>query len=244
MVFKRAKSKLFFIKLAAVSILPAILGAASLEKTAKISDSKNKAIVKKSEGFKKMSTAKKVSNEEGKYLLNVARETIKNELNNKKIPLLEWKKIPDKFKENLGTFVTLTIGGNLRGCIGHIIPRETLIEGVKENAINAAFRDPRFPPLSKEEFDKIDIEVSILTYPEELPYKDPQDLLNKLRPGIDGVIIKKGFYESTFLPQVWEQLQNKEDFLSHLCMKAGLSADAWRREKLSVSIYQVQAFEE
>jgi len=244
MIFMIIDDKLFFIKLAMILLLPTVFGAGSLEKVGKASDGKNKASVTKTEGCKKMSTVKKVSDKEGKYLINLARETIKNELNKKKMTPIEWEKIPDTFKENLGTFVTLTIGGSLRGCIGHIIPRETLIEGVKENAINAAFRDPRFPPLRKEELEKIDIEVSILTYPEELPYKDAEDLLSKLRPGVDGVIIKKGFYESTFLPQVWEQLPNKEDFLSHLCMKAGLPADAWKREKLSVSIYQVQAFEE
>ncbi|MBW2078822.1 MAG: AmmeMemoRadiSam system protein A, partial [Deltaproteobacteria bacterium] len=152
--------------------------------------------------------------------------------------------LPEKFQEQLGTFVTLTIDGNLRGCIGHIIPRGTVIEGIRENSINAAFRDPRFPPLSREEFDKIEIEISILTAPEELSYTDADDLLNKLRPGVDGLIIKKGHYEATFLPQVWDQLPDKEEFLSHLCMKAGLSYDSWRKEKLQVSTYQVQAFEE
>ncbi|MBW2339981.1 MAG: AmmeMemoRadiSam system protein A, partial [Deltaproteobacteria bacterium] len=142
------------------------------------------------------------------------------------------------------TFVTVTIDGNLRGCIGHIIPRETLIEGIRENALNAAFRDPRFPPLTQEEFDKIGLEISILTPPQELTYTDAEDLLDKLRPGIDGVIIKKGFNEATFLPQVWEQLPDKREFLTHLCLKAGLSAHSWETEKLQVSIYRVQAFEE
>jgi len=119
-----------------------------------------------------------------------------------------------------------------------------LIEGIKENSINAAFKDPRFHPLTKEEFDRIEIEISILTPPQELSYTDADDLLKKLRPGIDGVIIKKGFYEATFLPQVWDQLSEKEEFLSHLCLKAGLSPDSWKKEKLHVSTYQVQAFEE
>ena len=115
---------------------------------------------------------------------------------------------------------------------------------MRVNAINAAFRDPRFPPLSRDELNRIKIEVSILTNPRPLEYKDAQDLLAKLRPGIDGVIIKKGFHEATFLPQVWEQLPRKEDFLTHLCLKAGLDGDAWRRGDLEVSTYQVQAFEE
>jgi AmmeMemoRadiSam system protein A len=136
------------------------------------------------------------------------------------------------------------MGGNLRGCIGHIIPQESLIEGIKVNAINAAFRDPRFPSLTKEEWKKVEIEVSILTDPKPLSYSDANDLLKKLRPGIDGVIIKKGYHQATFLPQVWEQLPSKEKFLNHLCFKAGLDRDGWRKGDLEVSTYQVQAFEE
>jgi AmmeMemoRadiSam system protein A len=191
-----------------------------------------------------MGTADKLSEDEGNYLLAVARNTIKDRLHNREGPQINWKDLPEKFQEQLGTFVTLTIDGNLRGCIGHIIPRETVIEGIRENSINAAFRDPRFPPLTREEFENTEIEISILTAPEELSYTDADDLLNKLRPGVDGLIIKKGPYEATFLPQVWDQLPDKEEFLSHLCLKAGLSHDSWRKEKLQVSTYQVQAFEE
>jgi len=191
-----------------------------------------------------MDTKKWLSEDEGKYLLGVARETIKNRLSNMEEPQIDRKEIPEKFQERLCTFVTVTIEDNLRGCIGHIIPRESLIEGIKENAINAAFKDPRFHPLTKEEFDRIEIEISILTSPQELDYVDAEDLLKKLRPGIDGVILKKGFYEATFLPQVWDQLPKKEEFLSQLCLKAGLSANSWKTEKLQVSTYQVQAFEE
>ena len=207
-----------------------------------IKEGKTPVITKK--GDEKMDTAKWLSEDEGKYLLGVARETIKNILGDREEPQIDWKEIPEKFKEKLGTFVTVTIRDNLRGCIGHIIPRESLIEGIKENAINAAFKDPRFHPLTKEEFDRIEIEISILTPPQELSYADAEDLLGKLRQGIHGVIIKKGFHEATFLPQVWDQLPKKEAFLSQLCMKAGLSPDSWKREKLQVSTYQVQAFEE
>jgi AmmeMemoRadiSam system protein A len=207
-----------------------------------IKEGKTPVITKK--GDEKMDTTKWLSEDEGKHLLGVARETIKNRLGNIEESQINWKEIPEKFQERLGTFVTVTIEDNLRGCIGHIIPRESLIEGIKENAINAAFKDPRFHPLTKEEFDRIEIEISILTSPEELFYTDAEDLLKKLRPGIDGVIIKKGFYEATFLPQVWEQLPEKEEFLSHLCLKAGLSPDSWKKEKLHISTYQVQAFEE
>ncbi len=185
----------------------------------------------------------RLSKEEGRYLIELARDTIHKRLFNK--GLREMSPPPSvKLNQRRGTFVTLTIDGNLRGCIGHIAPKGSIIEGVKENAINAAFYDPRFRPLSKKEFDTIKIEVSILTNPEPLEYRDASDLLAKLRPGIDGVIIKKGHYQATFLPQVWEQLPNKEDFLTHLCLKAGLDPDIWREEKLEVLTYQVQAFEE
>jgi len=207
-----------------------------------IKEGKTSVITKK--GDEKMDTKKWLSEDEGKYLLGVARETIKNRLSNIEESQIDWKEIPEKFQERLGTFVTVTIEDNLRGCIGHIIPRESLIEGIKENAINAAFKDPRFHPLTKEEFGRIEIEISILTSPQELDYVDAEDLLKKLRPGIDGVILKKGFYEATFLPQVWEQLSEKEEFLSQLCLKAGLSGNSWKTEKLHVSTYQVQAFEE
>jgi AmmeMemoRadiSam system protein A len=191
-----------------------------------------------------MDTTKWLSEDEGKYLLGVARKTIKNRLSQEEEPQLDPKELPEKFQKKLGTFVTVTKDGNLRGCIGHIIPRETLIEGIRVNAINAAFKDPRFPPLTKEEFEDIEIEISILTSPEELHYSDAQDLLNKLRSGTDGVIIRSGYHEATFLPQVWEQLPDKEEFLCHLCLKAGLDPFSWKTEKLQVSTYQVQAFEE
>lgn len=143
-----------------------------------------------------------------------------------------------------GAFVTLKKEGQLRGCIGTLEGREPLVENVRANAINAAFHDPRFRPLKKDELDKITIEVSVLSRPQPLDYKDAQDLIAKLEPGVDGVIIRKGPASATFLPQVWDQLPKAEDFLCHLCLKAGLKADAWRDGQLNVDIYQVQYFEE
>jgi AmmeMemoRadiSam system protein A len=191
-----------------------------------------------------MGEADKLTEEEGKHLVETARKTIQKALFNPK-----GKSEPDpasspKFQERRGTFVTLTINGTLRGCIGHIIPQESLIEGVRVNAMNAAFRDPRFRPLSQNEFEKIRVEVSILTAPRPLPYSDANDLLAKLKPGTDGLIIRKGYHQATFLPQVWEQLPNKKDFLTHLCLKAGLAGDAWAYDELEVHTYQAQAFEE
>ena len=181
---------------------------------------------------------------EGKYLLSEARKTIQASIAGEKDTAKEKVNLPAVFNEPRGTFVTLTIRSNLRGCIGHIIPQESLIEGIRVNAINAAFRDPRFRPLSMDEWKNVRIEISILTEPKPLAYSEGNDLLAKLRPGIDGVIIKKGFHQSTFLPQVWDQLPDKKAFLNHLCLKAGLDEDAWEKGDLDVSTYQVQAFEE
>ena len=191
-----------------------------------------------------MTETDKLTEEEGRYLITIARKTIENRLFNQKNQVQSDGEVSHKYSEKRGTFVTLTINGNLRGCIGHIIPQESLLEGIRVNAINAAFRDPRFRPLSQKEWEKTKVEVSILTDPKPLQYSDADDLLNKLRPGIDGVIIKKGFSQATFLPQVWDQLPDKRDFLTHLCMKAGLDGSEWKKGELEVSTYQVQAFEE
>lgn len=143
-----------------------------------------------------------------------------------------------------GTFVTLKIDNQLRGCIGSLSATGPIVSGVRDNALNAAFHDPRFSPLNKTELDAVHIEVSVLSEPMPLTYTGADDLLARLRPGIDGVIIKKGFYSATFLPQVWEQLPEPEPFLTHLCMKAGLPAGQWREGDLTVLVYQVQYFEE
>jgi AmmeMemoRadiSam system protein A len=191
-----------------------------------------------------MGDRSKMSEEEGKALLNAARKTIQDALQKRKADAGGRETISSKFSEKRGAFVTLTIGGCLRGCIGCITPQEPLIDAVKTNALQAAFHDPRFKPLSQDELDRVSVEVSILTEPRPLLYSDGADLMNRLRPGTDGVIIKKGYRQATFLPQVWEQLPEADSFLSHLCMKAGLDGDAWKDEKLQVLVYQVQAFKE
>lgn len=191
-----------------------------------------------------MKESDRITQEEGARLISLARETIEARLTGEKTQHGDAEAFPDKLKKKRGTFVTLTLDGGLRGCIGHIIPQESIVEGVRENAVNAAFRDPRFPPLASKEWDRVRVEVSVLTDPKPLPYDGAEDLLQKLRPGVDGVILRKGMHQATFLPQVWEQLPGKEDFLTHLCLKAGLDGDAWKRESLEVSTYQVQAFEE
>ena len=186
----------------------------------------------------------KLHEADGEVLLKTARSAIRERLFGPEGDGGEALEISPGLLEPGGTFVTLKKDGRLRGCIGCIVTSEPTIEGVRRNAVNAAFEDPRFPPLRKEELDGVHIEVSTLTSPKSLEYTGGRDLLEKLRPGIDGVIIRKGGCQATFLPQVWEQLPDGESFLSQLCLKAGLPADAWMEWDLEVSIYQVQAFEE
>ena len=188
------------------------------------------------------------SQTQGRVLVKLARQTIMAELG-KTVPPNESESVKSSLTESCyqahcGTFVTLKIDGQLRGCIGNLTATEPLLEGVRNNAINAAFRDPRFSPLTEKELPKVEIEVSILSEPQPLEYSDADDLINKLRVNIDGIIIRKGHASATFLPQVWEQLPAAEEFLSHLCMKAGLLSDTWRNTKIEVLTYQVQYFEE
>lgn len=142
------------------------------------------------------------------------------------------------------TFVTLKRRGALRGCIGTLSACEPLAESVRRNSCNAAFCDPRFPALAGTELSEVTIEVSVLSEPRRLEASDAEELLSRLRPGVDGVVLCRGEARATFLPQVWEQLPRKEDFLRHLCLKAGLPRDAWREAGTEVSTYQVQHFEE
>ncbi len=144
--------------------------------------------------------------------------------------------------EKRGCFVTLHKKGALRGCIGTIEPVTPLISCVEENAINAAFNDPRFPRLSRDELSDIDLEISALTIPRDLDYSDGEDLLKKLKPGVHGVILSREGLRSTFLPQVWEQLPDPKIFLEHLCTKAGMDQDCWKDGETTVQIYEVEYF--
>ncbi len=186
--------------------------------------------------------------EQGRVLTLLAKQTIMKQfgkiLPNPDFGVLNAGLAKFDFSHQCGTFVTLHINGQLRGCIGTLMPMESVLSGIERNAVQAAFHDPRFPPLSKEELAEIDIEISVLTSPQPLDYEEYDDLLTQLRPRIDGVILRKGMANATFLPQVWDQLPRSEDFLSRLCMKAGLPSDNWRTTRLEVSTYQVQYFTE
>ena len=202
--------------------------------------------ISKERGVRQMESC--LEQEQGRVLLGHARRTIMERLGEtygkEATELLERKLEESCFKNKSGTFVTLTLEGSLRGCIGNMSATVTLKDGVGQNAINAAFQDPRFSLLTKEELEKVHIEISVLTEPERLEHNGGNDLVQKLRPNIDGVIISKGAYQATFLPQVWKQLPRTDDFLNRLCMKAGIPEESWQSEALEVQTYQVISFEE
>ena len=143
-----------------------------------------------------------------------------------------------------GVFVTLRKQGMLRGCIGSLLGVEPLVAGVRRHVVNAAFHDHRFSILTAEELAKVRIEISLLTPPKTLKYFDGDDLICKLRPNIDGVIVKQGKRGATFLPQVWDELPVPELFLDQLCCKAGLFSAGWRSGGLTVQTYQALRFAE
>ncbi len=188
--------------------------------------------------------AEHLTEEEKGILLRLAREALEKVVRGEEIPPLDPARLTPALQSEGASFVTLTIHGQLRGCIGALEPYQSLAEDVREHAVAAALHDPRFPPVTSDELPHIRIEISRLTRPQPLPYTDAADLLAKLNPGLDGLILRDGFRRATFLPQVWSQLLQKEAFLNHLCLKMGASPDLWRKKHLQVETYRVEEFHE
>ncbi len=191
-----------------------------------------------------MPTEEPLTQEEKDILLRLAREAIKRAVRGQERKPLDLASLPPRLREPGASFVTLTMAGNLRGCIGALEPYQPLAEDVCEHAVAAALQDFRFPPLQSGELPHIEIEISRLTLPVPLTYTTPEDLLAKLRPGVDGVILRDGFHRATFLPQVWAKLPDPADFLDNLCYKMGASPTLWRQKHLDVLVYQVEEFHE
>ena len=189
-----------------------------------------------------------LNEEEGKFLVKLARRAVKEYLETKKVPETT-RRIPEKLLQPCGVFVTINSIENeekeLRGCIGYPYPTDPLVEAVIQSAISAATQDPRFNPLTKDELDKVVFEVSVLTPPQVLEVKRPQDYPSKIRIGEDGLIIEKGMFKGLLLPQVpvewnWDQ----EEFLCQCCIKAGLPPDNWLLPSTRIQKFQAIIFEE
>ncbi|RLI92853.1 MAG: hypothetical protein DRO95_01185 [Candidatus Altiarchaeales archaeon] len=188
------------------------------------------------------SNLNELNREEKKFLLKIARETLETYIREGR--RIEPKVEDPRLMENRGTFVTLEKNGQLRGCIGHIEPIQPLYLDVRDNAINAAVNDPRFRPVTPDELDDIEIEISVLTKPELIEAESPEEYLEKIQEGVDGIIIEYAGRSATYLPQVWEQIPDKIEFLEHLCEKAFLPRDCWKRKGVRIYRYRVQAFKE
>ena len=160
-----------------------------------------------------------------------------------KKPTINKDTISKELTEKKGCFVTLTKNGELRGCIGHIIAQESLVDCVIDNAVNAALYDTRFTPVAEDELKQVSLDINVLSAPTPLEYTSPQDLLDKLVPKKDGVVLSYNWRSSTFLPIVWEQLQDKEQFLTSLCYKQGSEGDCWKKGA-KVEIYHTFEFNE
>jgi len=180
----------------------------------------------------------RLSEKEGKFLLGLARKSIQNYLDKREQLDFDENELPSKrLAEKGASFVTLTIGGELRGCIGSLEAHTKLYSDVIRNAVGAAFFDPRFPKFRESELRETRIEVSVLT-----PQRDSS--VEEVARKKSGAIISFHGRSATFLPQVWEELPEKEEFFSRLCAKAGLNAEAWKEKGFRVRAYEVRAFRE
>jgi len=186
-----------------------------------------------------------LSESEKQTLLRLAREALECGVYAKKeLPAIDTGQLTPLLRADGAAFVTLTVKGKLRGCIGALQPYQPLYEDVREHAIAAALDDHRFPPVRPGELSQIHIDISRLTMPQTLIYRDADDLLAKLHPGIDGVILRDAQRRATFLPQVWDQIPDKREFLGHLCAKMGAAPNLWQQKHLDVQTYQVEEFHE
>ena len=187
------------------------------------------------------------SSTERKNILKIARLAIERQLETGQD--LEGKEVqslltPEMTKKR-ACFVTLKKNiVELRGCIGHVEAVQPLYKDVIENAVSAAFKDDRFFPVTQDELPEIEIEVSVLTDPTTVNFSSSQELLDKLEVGVDGVIIQKDSKGATYLPQVWDEMLEKHNFLSSLCLKAGLEPDDWQKPGVEVFTYRVEAISE
>ncbi len=180
-----------------------------------------------------------MTSNKGEILLPIARASIAGVFGQ----ALEADEDAIWLQEQAACFVTLTQQGQLRGCIGTLEAHRSLLEDIKHNAQAAAFKDSRFSPLTNDELNDTEIEVSLLSPMQALVFSNEQEAQAQLQPGIDGVVFEFGHYRSTFLPQVWQQLPDVEVFMAQLKHKAGLTPDFWE-DQVKLSRYTVSKWKE
>lgn len=182
-----------------------------------------------------------LNDDQKRELLKLARASIQAGLTTGRPLRVDLQQCDPALTAKRASFVTLERGGQLRGCIGMLEAVRPLAQDIAENAFAAAFRDPRFPPLSATEYTDLDVHVSVLSPAESVRFVSEQDLIAQLQPGVDGLILQEGYRRGTFLPSVWEQLPDPRQFLRHLKQKAGLPADYWS-ETLKIFRYRTEMF--
>ncbi len=190
-----------------------------------------------------MNSTKLFSRQNQQLLLEIARQSILHGLSTGHSLPVKTTDFPDQLREKRASFVTLKKKGQLRGCIGMLEAIRPVVEDVTENAFSAAFRDSRFDPVTVGEMDDLSIHLSILTTPQPIDFTTEQDLLGKIRPHVDGLILAQGIYKSTFLPAVWESLPDPKSFLDNLKLKAGLEKNHWS-DQIKVYCYQTESIKE
>lgn len=182
-----------------------------------------------------------LTTDDQKTCLQIARESIKHGLQKSSALQVITSDYSGDLQQNFASFVTLHKNGALRGCIGALQAYQPLINDIAEHAYSAAFQDPRFPALQDNEYEQLDVEISVLGKPEPMTFENEEDLLQQIRPDIDGLILEYGVNRGTFLPSVWEQLPEKKEFLNHLKMKAGLPLEWWDNA-VKISRYETFSF--
>ncbi len=178
-------------------------------------------------------------------LFELAREAITRAVHGEPGPEVDTSALTERLRQQGASFVTLRgTDGKLRGCIGSIEAHIPLAQDVQRNAVGSAMRDPRFPPVSPCELEGLQIELSILTPSQALDFSSPDDLLSKIRPGVDGVTIEKSWRRATLLPSVWKNIPDPTEFMNILCRKAGLPDKEWHRPGMTVYVYQAEKVDE
>lgn len=182
--------------------------------------------------------------EEKSFSLKLARQALDHYFKTAQILAINEKDVLARLKARQGAFVTLTLSGRLRGCVGLLEPIKPLYQAIIDNALAAAFFDDRFLPLDKSELPTLEIEISVLSPAKEMTGCSPDERIKFLRPILDGVILKQGQRVATYLPQVWEKLKEPEEFLASLCQKGGWNPDCWKDPKVKIYTYQAEVFGE